>query len=1161
MHEQWRQRSSLVAKRGTRTHIFAGSSLRMSSLPSSSRRAKIFSTALELRTQMVKLYVLVKWSKGANHIQHIKNIIGLIHEQSYQTVDAREHLAETRNILPNARERNHDVVTAIDILANGEPDRLPASIEAESTVEPPLSDSEARDIIDELNQAIRARLVCHEVLPLRLHSRTYTVTDGRVYLYAPGLFRIALTLSGNQDEDRWYLLSIVFDYTITGCGKEKFPTDLWDCQRNSFIDTANEVLAPRSAPGEQQEEKEEGEPGVATERCIYDRKGKDENAGHGSLKVPLQDDRPIVRLFNFLQSQALEYQLDILAFQAAELSRLQWRGNLAWSWRGRTLLVNYWTSKLFSAADTGDSATSRKPFDPFKGGLVELQVHSSGLRSARERLLATLSHPAPLDENHEAANSEIMNREQDFFLAMRWEVDEHMRSVESADDCQLSSGHQPIDAHDLDLEKLLHGITIHHASLSLRVLRRAILQSPFGRKVLIDPNSLIIRQGGEDVELTLPILDNMLLSVRVDIRSGKLLLRQELHQASSSSGCGSLVPMLSPSPLTSQLKDASEILNETPGAFVDVLRRVRTTAVLSNLESKAVYLGLQTQRRLNLNQEEYAKLGVQPCNLLYLPLQQCPSFYCVFIASEEATSAALISAVPFTYSAVEHRSTGNALVIQSLRWLDLFRIVPADGPSRKVPGVRAQCSVAEATNFPRSLMSTEAVARVHSFAVALTLSSNIQSQLRMRDIAFVFVPPSPKKVSKRRNLGRSVDSTQSIRHAEDVIPSVSARSVDIFGPSAASLLHNNVHLEVKKYWNPGQCCVCLSAKFKFNLPQASDRAQGQPSQSLITLAGGLLGDETVRCDASRGTLLFSTSNLNQALEIFAFEWQPIARIAALAQLLSLDSSKDSSTQSRRVLLHFDLQYVQFAYGPDHKFRASVGWQSAPVMNHSMPDLTPEPGYRLRFDMHRDSDISAAESSDENLSSNPHQRIQAALQVLLNTHNVLSLPMSDSASAKWSAFLSLLDSTLPLLNVLVPLSQRALQDASAPDVEFLSATWYRVTIAERYKLDVRITKGCKVVLQDAARSEFVDDDTAVCDARLDLAGQSPIPDLTRKFKEAIRETARLQWVGGKTPLSPPALVLGNTIACDLQAGPLLVESLLRKLFTSLSRSLAEVEGLE
>lgn len=262
----------------------------ISSLPSSSRRTRIFNTALDLRRQMIKLYVLVKWSKCAKHMQLLKNIIGLIHEQSYQTVDAREHLTETRGILPKARERNHDLVTAIDVLSTGQPQRLGPSIRDEAVPPDPISDSEARAIVHELEEAIRVRMASSETLPLPLRAASHQVSDGRVTLSAPNLFSFALTLSGAKDDDRWFLLSVVFDYKITGLGQDRFPQDLWEQQREGFIATANEVLAPKPIDVGPVEHQEEGDVGGGTGA-----------ADHSLLHGQVMADAPIVRLYNFLR--------------------------------------------------------------------------------------------------------------------------------------------------------------------------------------------------------------------------------------------------------------------------------------------------------------------------------------------------------------------------------------------------------------------------------------------------------------------------------------------------------------------------------------------------------------------------------------------------------------------------------------------------------------------------------------------------------------------------------------------------------------------------------------------------------------------------------------------------------------------------------------------
>lgn len=113
-------------------------------------------------------------------------------------------------------------------------------------------------------------------------------------------------------------------------------------------------------------------------------------------------DAPLVRAFNFLQSQALEYQLDILNYQAIQLAQLGWAPTLAAGFEpvlragdARTLVVSYWRGRVdASAAAAPEKPASFRPgtsdWNPVAGASIRLRVRERPKKSARAALLARL---------------------------------------------------------------------------------------------------------------------------------------------------------------------------------------------------------------------------------------------------------------------------------------------------------------------------------------------------------------------------------------------------------------------------------------------------------------------------------------------------------------------------------------------------------------------------------------------------------------------------------------------------------------------------------------------------------------------------------------------------------------------------------------------------
>lgn len=984
----------------------------MSSLPSSTRRTRIFNAALDLRRQMIKLYVLVQWSRGARHLQHLKDVIGLIHEQSYHTVDAREHLAETRAILPNARSRNHDLVTAIDVLSAGLPmSTIPEAVKEEGGQSyAPLTDAEVRTIVEELDQAIRVRLAYSETLPGPLQSDRYEVADGRVKLNATDLFTVTLTLSGDKDEDdRWFLLSVNFDYEITGTGKERFPQDLWESQREGFIASANDVLAPRPATEEE------------------------------------TVDAPIVRLYDFLQSQALEYQLDILAYQLAELSRITWREHVSWSWQERCLVVKYWTQN--------NSASQQKTrWNPLQGGTIRLQVKEviGSSKSAKAKLSRDLSAKKKQSQSSEEAHLQ---------LSLQWEATE------------LSGLDGPveavIDAQDLDFEKILQDVTARHSRLAVAALRERIIKGSVGSLASIAKT--IIVEDETEAKMTVELHETCQVNLNLDARTGHISLTPAVATSSASPLVGT---SLSDSSVTYRLKEATRVVNAAPDRLGEVLCRLRTHAIRDDLERKALYLGITSMRRLNLPQEDFTRLargkGQQGSSYLFLPLQQRSGLYDVFVISEDGrVEVAVICALPMaSFNADGSTSAGQQDSIQRLDWLDAETIVgPAVSKKRKRSLYRQPAGRDDSNRPVAKAITMQGLARLYTYSIAFSLSTQVETQLKLRGIRFAHA------MDPDLSAGVGADSTE----ANDLVPSLLIPSTDLFGPSAASLLTKNVLVRIRDCSDPDRCTLKLIARLK--------HSGGQTAMSQ-EISGPLRDPRVIRNSQDPSLLVFSTRNILQAVDLFQYEFHSVAKIASLANTLL---SKSTPGLNGYKLVSNDLESTVIAY--EDSLRCHVRWNRGDT---SALSNAASSGYRLQF--------SSEQQEDKDEADNPHALVSQHLEQLLTALGPTALP-------NWPAFLQLLDDLLPVLRVLNPLvkqQQNVEEDrmdddeALKPDVEVLSSSQYIVHFLEKYRLSIRLVKGGRFLLEDGKAAKGKEEDVPAAEE------EEAIPNLANTFEKVVVE---------------------------------------------------------
>lgn len=174
----------------------------------------------------------------------------------------------------------------------------------------PYTDEEALEIVSELEDALRLRLSCLEILPIQMSN--YTISNGRANFLVKGLFEASVTLSGSDDQDRFFLLSLKFDFRITGLGKERFKRAPEKSSRLQILEDGNFFLIPRSPAADRSEEIEkegnEVEAGkigeVAGEVRYADKMDLDFDLGGGIQdgdETMLRKDGPLLRLYSFLR--------------------------------------------------------------------------------------------------------------------------------------------------------------------------------------------------------------------------------------------------------------------------------------------------------------------------------------------------------------------------------------------------------------------------------------------------------------------------------------------------------------------------------------------------------------------------------------------------------------------------------------------------------------------------------------------------------------------------------------------------------------------------------------------------------------------------------------------------------------------------------------------
>ncbi|KAI9317591.1 mediator complex subunit MED14-domain-containing protein [Dichotomocladium elegans] len=280
------------------------------------KKREILNYLTFVRNQMLKLLVLVKWSKNAEEIQMCQNVMAFLANQNQFFHDATHYLSIIHSDLPRARLRELDIDTAVDVLTTGEYLRMPSKIK-DMMPPKPLTDGEVLDTFRIMNDLIRLRLMTTDALPDPFQK--YQIADsGRIRFSIKDEFDVSLTLMGPPDNQQWWIVSLdIHTKSTTGRGACDLNISLNEQQLANLRIAAQRQLAPPppSPPTQPQEE---------------------------PSRPPLFF--PLVNLHDYLHLFCLSTQLEIMYMQAVLIARTRWIGQLGVQIdQTRTKLVlTYW---------------------------------------------------------------------------------------------------------------------------------------------------------------------------------------------------------------------------------------------------------------------------------------------------------------------------------------------------------------------------------------------------------------------------------------------------------------------------------------------------------------------------------------------------------------------------------------------------------------------------------------------------------------------------------------------------------------------------------------------------------------------------------------------------------------------------------------------------
>ncbi|KAL8292356.1 hypothetical protein RQP46_001822 [Phenoliferia psychrophenolica] len=732
------------------------------STPEPERKRKIVDYVLQTRRQILKLLVLVRWSSEADNVAKCMNIIGFLARQNFEFDHTVDSLTEVKTMLAGARVRNYDLPTAITVLTTGTYTGLP-SILADSFAQPTtLPDEVVLRTLQELDDVLRWRLSCVEVVPRQM--RRYWIADGRVTFHVAGLWEASLTYGGASEDEtaEWYLLSVKFLFRV------KDARGVWSSipvgpMKEHIVELCNRELAKRRPPPE-------------TDLL---------SAVERAHEAP---DAPLTRGYAFLQRLALSYQVEALYIQACELAATAWTGNLRVELAPdrQELRIEYWAPPpVVPAPKVGPSSHSKSPSNlpAPPQGLLTLSIRSGtepptpvppkAQPGASSKALAP---PLPIVVPSSSVISEASTtavRDQALHRALaRGEstrepvavaveasdvAPERVQVLWAADGLSESTKSQvPLDLDsDLNLESLLLRTTAAHARESTLQLYHQLVNE-------LDPDDLeLVEPETSRPSLALPTPPSSLSSPPsspnhptptsqslepVVVPNVRVHLHGQHHILASVNPLSGKLEFRAvgevPAIRETRLRSAADTVDKDRKRAGETIMRVRASTIVDEVDSRATFLGFVTSRRIAIRAADYVKFGVGSRSFLFVHLPQLPNNFLVLVLAEEGFRFAL-AAVREVSEALQ-----TFLVLEEVGWLDKS---PTNGDWEPTKASGRTGGGNERPAAVGTEVSVEDLRDLYQYCVRRIAFFKVEQQLHIRRIPYTSIasysptasPPSP----------------------------------------------------------------------------------------------------------------------------------------------------------------------------------------------------------------------------------------------------------------------------------------------------------------------------------------------------------------------------------------------------------------------------------
>ncbi|KAG0245694.1 mediator complex subunit [Mortierella sp. GBA43] len=557
------------------------------------RKLHILEYALSKREQFIKLLVLTKWAKSANKFQQCQNIVGFLRHENELFSRAVGGLFETYRMFGRARVRNFDIPTAIDVLTTGTYQRLPSSIKQTYVEDDKPSRTEIAATLDKLDDVIRMRLLCDELVPPAME---YTIGKGKAKFVVPNEFEVTLTVSGPglPKDVPWRIVGLRILVKPVGGSFQGLETSLNEAQMRAIIMFAQKEMDGASLPN------------VPQHAIVQAAE---------TAKVPAN--QALLRLYDYLHMLSLHLQIELIYIQPAQ------------------------PQTPGPASKRRASATPAQR-DLIQAASAQQQEHYLEIRIEEKADVAT-----KIPEGLAGALVDVKTfGYPKAYIKVVWS-----QVVKGVVPEETSDSILELDPSNLHIERLLlKAVNIHSGQVTqefydrlLAHIERTEAQSEQANTHLSkDDVRLEILDIGEQQgiagsglsgprALLVRLKGDQWIRIRVDVRTGRVVVREV---GKTAEGVDSVIAAF------------QTRLNDNANNIVDALISLRFSMAMVELESLAILIGLQPYRRLALGKQDSARFGINIQQILYLQYPQHPRHYLVVGVIDQKFCVWLIEVAP-----------------------------------------------------------------------------------------------------------------------------------------------------------------------------------------------------------------------------------------------------------------------------------------------------------------------------------------------------------------------------------------------------------------------------------------------------------------------------------------------------------------------------------